>query len=102
LNSPTQTETAATTVVTHPVLYPNPVTGEQVTLTLPSVSGQVTVEIFTLSFRELQTIKVQENGDGFLVIPLLDREGNRLANGLYYLRVSGGGQKWTLKLLVLK
>jgi hypothetical protein len=91
-----------TPVVTTPVVYPNPVTGDQVTLSLPSVSGEVTVEIFSLSFREIQTIQVQENGDALLVIPLLDRRGVALANGLYYLRVTAGGKKWVLKLLVLR
>ncbi len=98
----TQTPTA-TPLVTQPVIFPNPATGNQVALALPKLNaGSVTVEIFTLSFREVQTYRFAQVVGSTVVLPLTDKSGTALANGLYYLRVTVDGHKWILKLLVLK
>ena len=86
-----------------PVVYPNPVTGTQVTIALPGYNlSDVTVDVFTLSLRKVLSVhEAQVTGES-LVMPLRDKSGVLLANGLYYLRVSVGTRRWTLKMLVLK
>lgn len=84
------------------VMYPNPATGDTTTLSLPGPGpANVTVEIFTLSMREVRTIRVQQ-ASGSLEVRLYDKGGMPLANGLYYFRVTVGGSVRILKLLVLR
>ncbi len=111
-NTPTVTRTYTVTatqtptdtpLVTQPVIYPNPATGNQVALALPKLNAaSVTVEIFTLSFREVQTYHFAQVAGSTVILPLYDKGGVALANGLYYLRVTVDGHKWIVKLLVLK
>jgi hypothetical protein len=85
------------------VVYPNPVTGSTVTIQLPgNNSDNVEVQIFTLSFREVQTVRVAQVAGNNLTVPLVDKGGVALANGLYYFVIHVGSQKWIVKVLVLR
>jgi hypothetical protein len=106
--SPTPPSGSTATPVTpaKPVLYPNPVSVGNSTLlqlTLGAASN-VRVQIFTVSFRKVfdQTYPNLAEGIHNLSIPLVDREGTPLANGLYYVVVTVNGQRTILKLLILK
>ena len=88
-----------------PVLYPNPAPGGGSTtlqLTL-SAASDVHYRIFTVSFRKVQdqTIPNVPAGLNNLNIPLVDRTGTALANGLYYLVINYDGKRVVLKLLVM-
>lgn len=87
----------------NPVVYPNPCTGSSATIKLPmSVAASMKVQIFTLAFREVQTIKVpQMSGDG-LLISLVDKSGRQLADGLYYFVIQINDNRWVDKVLVLR
>jgi hypothetical protein len=107
----TPTFTATTLPPTHtptplasqPVVYPNPVTGPVVSIQLPVANASdVSVKIFTLSMRLVQTIDVSQVAGIVLTVPLADKNGMALANGLYYFLVRINGQKWVEKVLVLR
>lgn len=89
-------------VVTKPVLFPNPATGDQVKLALPY--GQDTkVSIYTTSYRMVREIKVGLVQPGtVLTIDLSDKVGSALANGVYYVVVTTLNSRWTGKLLILR
>ncbi len=98
---PTFTQTPSSA----PVLYPNPAPGGSSTnlqLTL-GASSDVHYRIFTLSFRKVQdqTIPNVPAGLNNLKIPLVDKNGVALANGLYYLVINYDGKRVVLKLLVI-
>lgn len=61
------------------------------------------VRFFTTSFRKVidQTLTPASPTAVVAVTPE-DPTGALLANGFYYVVVSGGGQSWVLKLLVLR
>jgi hypothetical protein len=110
-HSPTPTRTftpSATGGVTfsgtQPLLYPNPATGNQVNIGLPSLkaAGNVTVRIYTLAFRKAQELVVPNVQPGeSITLDLLDKWGARLSNGLYYVEVIlPDGTKTILRLLV--
>jgi hypothetical protein len=71
-------------------------------LTLDSTST-VRVQIYTLSFRKVfdQTYPNLAAGSQNLSIPLAGKDGNPLANGLYYVVVTVNGHRTVLKLLIL-
>lgn len=103
--TPTPTATSRLPAGAGPRLWPNPVRGgETVTLeiSLPA-EARVTARVFTLAGR-----RVSENawdvpaGGGSLDLPLVDKQGKGLANGLYYVLVDGLGARQTLRLLVLR
>lgn len=86
-----------------PVVYPNPATGDSVTLAMPiAAASNVTVEIFTVSMRLVQTITISPLVSSNVTIRLADKGGVQLADGLYYFRVKTNGQSWTKKVLVLR
>lgn len=86
-----------------PVVYPNPATGDTANIALPSANAtNVTVEIFTVSMRAVQTLVVPQVPGTDMVVRLSDKAGIRLANGLYYFRVKMENQSWTVKVLVLR
>ena len=96
------TPTAAL-VTANPVAYPNPVTGSTVNIQLPVTNASnVTVKILTLSFREVQTVDIAQVVGNNLMVPLVDKAGVTLANGLYYFGIQANGQKWITKVLVLR
>jgi hypothetical protein len=85
------------------VAYPNPVTSSTIHLQLPlDNETDVKVQIFTISFREVQTIDVPQVMGNTLTIQLIDKGGMSLANGLYYFVIHANGQKWMTKVLVLR
>ena len=103
--SPTLTATPNPAATSVPVLYPNPAPGGGSTnlqLTLGATSD-VHYRIFTLSFRKVQdqTIPNVPAGLNNLKIPLVDKSGVALANGLYYLVINYDGKRVVLKLLVM-
>ena len=61
------------------------------------------IQIFTVAFREVQneTIPNLPAGTSKVPVPLVDREGKPLANGLYYVLITANGKRWVLKLLIL-
>jgi hypothetical protein len=95
--------TPTSTVQGTPVIYPNPVTGPTVNLQLPTANAtNVKVQIFTISFREVQTLKFASVAGYLLTIPLTDRSGRTLADGLYYFVININGTRWIEKVLVLR
>jgi len=89
--------------VVQPVVYPNPATTSTVQLQLPvSNAVNVTVDVYTISFRGVKTTHVPQVGGNILTIELVDRSGVCLANGLYYFVIQANGQRWTSKVLVLR
>jgi hypothetical protein len=90
--------------VIKPVLYPNPVTGGDVTLN-PNLSStsDVTVTLFTSGFRKVNTENFAQVLAGATVqVTLTDRTGKLLANGLYYVVVQTNQGRSILKLLILR
>jgi len=101
--SPTLTVTMTPTNTGNAVIYPNPATGTTVSIQLPMMNAaNVKVQIFTLAFREVQTINVAQVAGNTLVVPLIDKSGVNLANGLYYFVIHANGRKWMVKVLVLR
>lgn len=88
-----------------PVIYPNPVTGPgpvQLHISLVK-NSDVKVEIYTLAFRKVNTLDFDNVLPGQNVsIPLTDKSGMSLANGLYYFVVEAAGKKWIVKVLVIR
>jgi hypothetical protein len=103
--SPTATRTSTPAGNTTVVVYPNPATGSEVSVLPPAYSGveNVKVQIFTTSFRMVQEEIFPNVPSGTSVtVPLKDRWGNPLANGLYYVVVIVDGHTSVGKLLVLR
>ncbi len=106
-SSPTipPTTTGTPGISSTPIFYPNPAPiGAPVTLLLNLASpSNVRIQIFTVAFREVQdeTIANVPAGTAKLPVPLVDREGKPLANGLYYAVITANGKRWVLKLLIL-
>jgi hypothetical protein len=107
--TPTPTPTP---LASHLALYPNPWRGSggiQVHLGFQAVQD-VRVRIYSVAFhkvRDQEFPRVPPGGE--IAMEVLDDQGNPLANGLYYVMVttSAGtgeaeGNRWTLKLLVLR
>jgi predicted alpha-1,6-mannanase (GH76 family) len=89
--------------VAQPVVYPNPATTSTVQLELPiNNATNVTVDVYTVSFRRVKTTQVSQVGGNLLTMQLTDKSGVSLANGLYYFVVQANGQRWILKELVLR
>ena len=89
-----------------PVLFPNPVSGDgPVSIQLPNYpgTGKVTIQVFTTAFRMVNTIGfISEAGGSLVALPLTDRNGRSLANGLYYVVIQTPAGKSILKLLILR
>jgi len=76
-----------------------------VSIQLPSYpgTGKVTVQVFTTAFRTVNTVNFPSQADGSQVaLPLSDRNGAPLANGLYYVLVQSPAGRSILKLLILR
>jgi hypothetical protein len=85
------------------VIYPNPATGTTVQIQLPGNNlTHVRVRVFTSAFREVQNLEVAQVAGDSISVPLTDKTGAALANGLYYFVVNVNGQSWILKVLVLR
>ncbi len=108
--TPTSTWTATSTPTStplplfKPVLYPNPVTGGDVTLNPGlSATSDVTVSILTTAFRRVNLESFPKVPAGATVtVVLTDRMGVPLANGLYYVAVQTAQGRSILKLLILR
>jgi hypothetical protein len=86
-----------------PVVYPNPVTSTTANIQMPLTDPtNVKVQIFTISFREVQTINIPQVMGNTLAVSLMDKSGMTLGNGLYYFVIHASNQKWVEKVLVLR
>lgn len=89
-----------------PVVYPNPARGDQVHLSLPSLTAptDVHVQVYSLSMRKVRDLTLRQVQPGLdVTLDLLDKSGVTLSNGLYYLAVTPAGQgRSLLKLLVTR
>lgn len=102
--------TATSTAVSGPsavLLFPNPATGfgpVTLGLTLSSPEDQVTVKVYTTSFRQVNQLVFRSLPAGTTdrALPLADKSGAPLANGLYYVVVTGPQMHLITKLLVLR
>jgi hypothetical protein len=101
-NTPTITPTVVG--VTVPLVYPNPTSGQPVSLRLPIKQvSDVTVQIFTLAFRKVwQQDFPQVAPSTALSVPLSDASGTQLANGLYYIVALTSQGTYKTKLLILR
>ncbi len=102
------------------VVYPNPASGTEpvtVTVTTSQASDSLTVQIYTVAFREVQDSTVSPTSTGVsasvngsttaktwhVPITLNDRWGTPLASGLYYVVISNhNGYRSVSKLLLLR
>ena len=101
--SPTPTPTGTSTVV----VFPNPATGPgpvTLRLTLSSPANEVTITVYTTSFRRVNVIKLPDlpADTSDIALPLTDRSGVPLANGLYYILAQTPQGRFLTKLLVLR
>ena len=104
--SPTQTATPTGSINNQPVVYPNPVTGGQIHLhlLLPK-PATVTVEIYTLAFREVRKVVFVDQPVGVdVILDLVDQSGKTLADGLYYITVTNSlsSARKITKLMILR
>ncbi len=111
--TPTRTKTPG--VVKTPVLYPNPSTGEPISVYVPgSGIANVKVEIFTTAFRKVQETNFANVPLGVMgsgpMITMTDKTGVALASGVYYAVVTttplsnsgGAAQRLVGKFLLLR
>jgi hypothetical protein len=87
------------------VIYPNPATGPgPVFLSVPlTAAADVQATLYSSAFRRLNSFSWTNVTPGTpLPIPLTDRLGNPLANGVYYLVVTAQGKRWIVKLMILR
>jgi hypothetical protein len=65
--------------------------------------GTVRIEVFTTAFRKVNAPPPSQQAGGATVdLPLTDKGGSPLANGLYYVVVNSPAGKSILKLLLLR
>lgn len=88
------------------VLYPNPAKGDRVRLAMPQLkaAGDVRVLVYTTGYRKTRDLVVPNVQPGMdISLELLDDWGNRLSNGLYFVKVVlPDGDKPIVKLLVTR
>jgi len=105
-NIPTSTQTdTPVVIVSTPVIYPNPATGSgPVSIRLPNYSGtaKVEVKVFTTAFRMVNEFTVSQEGGMDIALPLTNRSGAPLANGLYYVVVTTPEGRAVEKLLIIR
>ncbi len=104
-NTPTNTATpTGTALPKNPLVYPNPATGSTVEIQVPiTKASNVTIKIFTLALRVVQVHTESMLPMGVdVTVPLIDKYGYGLANGLYYFVIEANGQRWVNKVLVLR
>jgi hypothetical protein len=93
----------ALAILAAPVAYPNPATGDSIAIGFPTVpANNVSVQIYTVSMRLVQTVNFGQVNGGNVTMQLVDKASIKLADGLYYFQVHANGQSWTLKVLVLR
>ena len=87
------------------MVFPNPVSGPgPVHLTVPLTGvSDVEVDVFTTTFRKVNHLEFRNVQPGqSLPIPLVDRSGEPLADGIYYLRTRTDHGHFVVKLLILR
>lgn len=88
------------------MLYPNPATGDTVTVHLTGLTetGKVSVQLQTTAFRKIKEDSFHGQGPGTVDLPIVltDQTGTPLANGIYYVVVRAEGQRLILKLMVTR
>jgi hypothetical protein len=92
---------------TAPLPIPNPVRASstvQVRLHFNQGAQDVSLEVFTLAFRKVNQIPLGNVNAGptTVTLPLTDKSGGPLANGLYYLMVRSSAERKIGKLLILR
>jgi len=102
----TPTFTATPPASLSAVLYPNPVKDNGPVLLhidLPQTTD-VKVRVYSIAFRKLREDNFSQVAMGThdLPIPIQDKVGSTLANGLYYVMVDAGGDHKTLKWLIFR
>ncbi len=89
--------------VAQPVVYPNPVTSDTLSIQLPvSNSTNVSVGVYTVAMRQVKTVSVPQVYGDTMTVQAIDKAGIKLANGLYYFMIQANGQKWMSKVLILR
>ncbi len=88
-------------------IYPNPVSGtEPVTIqvTLTRTEPLVRIGIYTLSFRKVNEVDRTQVPAGVseIAVPLTDKAGKPLANGIYYVVFQAPQGRLVAKLLILR
>ena len=89
------------------VPYPNPCVGtcDEVTVQVAlSEPGPVVLQLFTTAYRKISetTLTTLSVGVTPVKVALRDKKGEKLANGVYYLRVVSGGNASIGKVVVLR
>ncbi|HJT24546.1 MAG TPA: hypothetical protein VJ873_08200, partial [bacterium] len=75
----------------------------KVSLYVPGAGGTFDIKVYSLGYRKVQDVTVQNVRVGAPVtIDLLDKAGVSLSNGLYYLVVTTPQGRRSLKLLILR
>jgi hypothetical protein len=99
--TPTSTATRTPTpieedVVTNP--YPNPVDDGPVNIDI-KVPGPSTVQwsVFTISFRKIMSSQISINSTGTVQWNLTDKNGAKVSDGLYYIRIEVDGPQPLVK-----
>lgn len=99
--------TPATTLSTNqpPVIYPNPVKGNdtiQIALTFSQPHDYVMVKIFTTAYRKIYQRTWPYVPAGAYSLTLDDFDLTKISNGLFYALVTTPSDKWLKKVLVLR
>jgi len=102
----TPTWTSTSIAGPKPVIFPNPATGKNVQIAMPSSmgTGMVRVLIYTTGHRMVEALSFTNVHPGeVLTLSLMDKVGARLANGFYFLAMTlPNSKKIILKLIVLR
>ncbi|MGH7738703.1 MAG: hypothetical protein ACREL1_01030 [bacterium] len=71
---------------------------------LPMAASWLKVEVFTVAFRKVNEISWMNVRPGItdVAIPLTDKRGSPLANGLYYVFARTTSERFITKLLILR
>ncbi|HEY5038781.1 MAG TPA: T9SS type A sorting domain-containing protein, partial [bacterium] len=96
--SPTFTPTPVSKIIiSYP--YPNPSQGGDIFINIEA-PGEVRVKwsVFTTAFRQIVSGSQNINGTGKIQWNLTDKTGAKVADGIYYIRVSVSGQQNLVKI----
>lgn len=101
-NTPTITPTYTVTPLSNIVIsqpYPNPSSGSSMTFNVQTPDqSTVTLEVFTLAFRKIESQTAQVDGFYNFQWDLKDMKKVQAADGLYYVRVHVAGAKSSIKI----
>jgi hypothetical protein len=105
-DTPTATATPTSTPPNLAVIYPNPSDGTvpaRIQIPIRAVTD-VKVKVYTTGFRKIQQLDFYGLGpaDSELTLPMSDKWGASLANGLYYVVVAMDQGVYRVKWLILR